>query len=81
MIILWVRKRKEEERKDTNKDGDRESFQKHDEIMKKFRISHPDREVKIVHADNILNAGGNPLAPIDVVKLDKNKTRSKTPAE
>jgi len=73
MIILWVRKRKDEEQKDTNKDADRDSFQKHDEIMKKFRISHPGRDVKIVHASDILNAGGNPLAPVDAVKLDKNK--------
>ncbi len=73
MIILWVRKRNDEEHKETNKDGDRDSFQKHDEIMKKFRIAHPDRDVKIVHAGNILNAGGNPLAPVDAVKLDKNK--------
>ena len=73
MIILWVRKRKDEEQKDTDKNDDREPFQKHDEIMKKFRISHPDRDVKIVQAGNILNAGGNPLAPVDAVKLDKNK--------
>jgi hypothetical protein len=73
MIILWIRKRKDEERKDTNKNGDRDSFRKHDEDMKKFRIAHPNREVKIIHARNILNAGGNPLAPVDEVKLDKNK--------
>jgi hypothetical protein len=75
MIILWVRKRKEEEeeQKGLPKSDDRESFQKHDEIMKKFRISHPDRDVKIVHASNILNAGGNLLAPVDAVRLDKNK--------
>ncbi len=73
MIILWVRKRKDEERKDTDKNDDREPFQKHDEIMKKFRISHPDRDVKIVHAGNILNTGGNLLAPVDPIKLDKNK--------
>jgi hypothetical protein len=73
MIILWVRKRKDEEQKDTDKNDDREPFQKHDEIMKKFRISHPDREVKIVRAGNILNAGGNPLAPVDTINLGKNR--------
>ncbi len=73
MIILWVRKRKDGEQKDTNKNDDGDSFQKHDEIMKKFRIAHPDRDVKIVHASDILNAGGNPLAPVNAVQLDKNK--------
>jgi len=73
MIILWVRKRKEEEQKDTDKNDNRAPFQKHDEIMKKFRISHPDREVKIAQVGNILNAGGNPLAPVDTIRLDKNK--------
>jgi hypothetical protein len=72
MIILWVRKRKAEEQKDPS-DNDHEAFQKHDEIMKKFRISHPEREVKIVESKDILTTGGNLLAPVDAIKLDKNK--------
>jgi hypothetical protein len=65
MIILWVRKRKAGEQK--------ESFEKHDEIMKKFHASHPDREVKIVDSKDILTTGGNLLAPADPVKLEKHK--------
>jgi hypothetical protein len=72
MIILWVRKRKSGESRDPSV-SDKESFQKHDELMKKFRFSHPDREVKIVPAKDILTTDGNLLAPIDSVKLDKNK--------
>jgi len=70
MIILWVRKRKAGEKGSAD---DKENFQKHDEIMKKFRFGHPDREVKIVPAKDILAADGNLLAPVDSVKLDKNK--------
>jgi hypothetical protein len=72
MIILWVRKRKAGEQKDPSA-GNKEIFQKHDELMKKFRFSHPDREVKIVPAKDILTTDGNLLAPVDSVKLDKNR--------
>jgi hypothetical protein len=72
MIILWVRKRKLEKSKDPSQ-HDHDTFRKHDEIMKKFRISHPDREVKIVTPKDIMTTGGNLLAPVDTVKLDKNK--------
>jgi hypothetical protein len=72
MIILWVRKRKAEKGKGPS-GNDRDTFRKHDEIMKKFHISHPKREVKIVDQKDIMTAGGNLLAPIDTVKLDKNK--------
>jgi hypothetical protein len=72
MIILWVRKRKGGEQKELP-GFDKESFQKHDELMKKFRFSHPDREVKIVPAKDILTTDGNLLAPVDSVKLDKNR--------
>jgi hypothetical protein len=72
MIILWVRKRKTEKSKDPSVD-DHETFRKHNEMMKKFRISHPERDVKIVDSKDILSADGNLLAPVDTVKLDKNK--------
>jgi hypothetical protein len=72
MIILWVRKRKTEEQNNSSR-NDLESFQKHDEIMKKFRLSHPDREVRIVAPKDILTTDGNLLAPVDSVKLDNNK--------
>jgi hypothetical protein len=72
LIILWVRKRKAEEEKDPSK-NDRESFQKHDEIMKKFRTTHPEREVKIVTTKDLINSSGNLMAPVDAVKLGKNR--------
>jgi hypothetical protein len=72
MIILWVRKIKTEKAKAPS-GNDHDTFRKHDEIMKKFRISHPKRELKIVEQKDIMTAGGNLLAPIDTVKLDKNK--------
>ncbi len=72
MIILWVRKRKDEEGKDPSQ-NDQESFQKHDEIMKKFRIAHPEREVKIVTPKDLINTGDNLLAPVDPVKLENNR--------
>ena len=71
MIILWVRKGKEDDR-DPSK-TDRESFHEHDEIMKKFRIAHPERQVKIVAPKDLINTGGNLLAPVDPVKLGKNR--------
>ncbi len=70
MIILWVKKRKEGEKDNPD---DKESFRKHDEIMKKFRVGHPGRDVKIVPAKDILSADGNLLAPVDSIKLGKNK--------
>jgi hypothetical protein len=72
LIILWVSKRKAEDGKGPSRD-DRESFQKHDEIMKKFRIAHPEREVKIVSPKDLINTGGNLLAPVDDVKLGNNR--------
>jgi hypothetical protein len=72
LIILWVRKEKEEVKRDPPPD-DRESFQKHDETMKKFRTAHPERELKIVAPKDLINSGGNLLVPIDAVKLGSNR--------
>jgi hypothetical protein len=72
MIILWVRKVKAEERKDSSR-NDKESFEKHDDIMKKFRFSHPEREIKIVAPKDILTTDGNLLAPVNSVTLGVNK--------
>jgi hypothetical protein len=72
MIILWVRKRKTE-KAIAPSSSDHDAFRKHNELMKKFRISHPKREVKIVDSKDIMTTGGNLLAPIDTVKMDKNK--------
>ncbi|HUT67414.1 MAG TPA: hypothetical protein VMW86_02545 [Dehalococcoidales bacterium] len=66
MIILWIRKRKSEEPKGPAK-NETDSFQKHDEVMKKFRLAHPD--TSILNARDIMTADGNLLAPIQDVKL------------
>ena len=66
MIILWIRKKKSKELKGLTK-NDKESFHEHDEIMKKFRLAHPD--TNIVNSRDIITADGNLLAPVREVKL------------
>lgn len=66
MIILWIRKRKTEEPSGLAK-NDKEAFQKHDAVMKQFRLAHPD--ANILNARDIMTADGNLLAPVDKVKL------------
>jgi hypothetical protein len=66
MIILWIRKRKKDEL-DVPAKNSRESFKQHDEIMKQFRLAHPD--AKILNARDIMTSDGNILAPVDKVKL------------
>lgn len=66
MIILWIRKKKTDELKEIVPREDR-SFHQHDDIMKRFRLAHPD--VNMVSARDILTTEGNVLAPIQRVKL------------
>ena len=66
MIILWIRKKKNREPDGPVKDT-KESFQKHDEVMKQFRLEHPD--TSLINAKDIVTADGNLLAPVDKVKL------------
>jgi hypothetical protein len=66
MIILWIRKKKTDAQKVTMPKEDR-SFHEHDDIMKRFRLAHPD--VSMVSARDILTPEGNLLAPIQQVKL------------
>jgi hypothetical protein len=66
MIILWIRKKKADEQKVTEK-KEEQSFHKHDDIMKRFCLAHPD--VNLVSARDILTSEGNLLAPIQRVKL------------
>jgi hypothetical protein len=66
MIILWIRKNKADELKGIDKKED-QSFHKHDDIMKRFRLAHPD--VNIVNTRDILMPEGNLLVPIQQVKL------------
>ncbi len=66
MIILWIRKSKKDKQKDGLK-NDKDAFREHDEIMKKFRLGHPEPEV--ISDRDIITGDGNLLAPVRKVKL------------
>ena len=66
MIILWIRKTKKDKAK-ASLPEDSKSFQEHDEVMKKFRQSHP--EFEVITDKDILTGEGNLLAPVQKVKL------------
>jgi hypothetical protein len=66
MIILWIRKSKKDKPKTSLKE-ERESFQAHDEVMRKFRQAHP--EFEVITDKDILTGEGNLLAPVQKVKL------------
>jgi hypothetical protein len=69
MIILWIRKSKTDNQKLSDK-KERYTFQEHDDIMKKFRLSHPD--LHVIDSEDIVTSDGNCLAPIYDVKLNAN---------
>jgi hypothetical protein len=69
MIILWIRKRKTDKQNLTEK-NDLQSFQEHDDIMKRFRLEHHD--INILEPKDILASDENLLAPIHEVKLPEN---------
>jgi hypothetical protein len=66
MIILWIRKKRAEGQNVPDR-KEKPSFREHDDIMKRFRLAHPD--VDIVASKDIVTADGNFLAPIQKVKL------------
>jgi hypothetical protein len=66
MIILWIRKSKKDKQNQSLKD-EKESFQAHDEVMRKFRQAH--QELDIISDKDILTGDGNLLAPVRKVKL------------
>ncbi len=68
MLILWIRRNKKNKKNSPDKNF-KESFEKHDEDMKKFRSSHQDFET-IVYKD-IITSDGTVLAQINNVKLAK----------
>lgn len=68
MLILWIRKNKTGERTCTPKNA-KESFRKHNEDMKRFRLSHP--EIEATSGRDIMTADGNVLATVQNVKLNK----------
>jgi hypothetical protein len=66
MIILWIRKNNKEKQNKSLKD-EKQSFQTHDEVMKKFRKAH--EELDVISDKDILTGDGNLLAPVHEVKL------------
>ena len=68
MFILWIRKNKTGERTCPQK-NDRESFPKHDEDMKKFRLAHP--KIEVTSLKGIMTIDGDILAAVQNVRLSK----------
>jgi len=66
MIILWIRKSKQDKQLQ-GMQAEKESFQVHDEVMKKFRLAH--EELDVISDKDILTGDGNLLAPVRQVKL------------
>ncbi len=69
MIILWIRRRKPDINAGIEK-KENQTFQIHDDIMKRFRLEHQDTEVR--NPKDILAGEENLLAPIQQVKLPEN---------
>jgi hypothetical protein len=67
MIILWIRKHQADK---DNKVREAESFEEHDDVMKRFRMAHPD--INSASSREIVTDGGNLLAPVHRVKLADN---------
>ena len=68
MLILWIRKSKTGERT-CPQENDKDSFRKHDEDMKRFRLAHP--KIEVTSSKDIMTPDGNILATVQKVKLDK----------
>ena len=69
MLIVWIRKRKTKEQKDSSEEN-KKLFTDHSEDMKKFRLAHSD--MNIMSAADILTSDGDILAPVNNVKLSEN---------
>ena len=69
MIILWIRKRKSQKSNVIDKQ-ENQSFQEHDDVMKRFRLEHQD--INILNTKDIFAGEENLLAPIQQVKLPDN---------
>jgi hypothetical protein len=68
MLILWIRKNKKNKKSKLDKNIE-ESFQKHDEDMKKFHHSH--QELETIISKDIITTEGDVLAPVHTVTLAK----------
>ena len=66
MIILWIYKEKRGKPKNITPE-ENQSFREHDELMKKFRRSHPG--IEIITDNDILTGEGNLLAQVQTVRL------------
>ena len=69
MLILWIRKSKTGEPASPKK-YDKDSLRKHDEEMKRFRLTHPKTEA--IKNNDVVTVDGNMLAAVQNVKLTKN---------
>ena len=69
MLILWIRRSKTD-KQDSPPENGKEAFEKHNEDMKKFRLSHP--EMETIDPKDIITTDGAILAPVHGVKLAKN---------
>lgn len=69
MLILWIRKlRKGKQSEQATTEN--QSFQNHDEDMKRFRQLH--QELQTVINKDIMTTDGSILAPVHGVRLAKN---------
>ena len=69
MIILWIRKNKGN-KQDLLENRGSQTFQEHDELMKKFRLAHSDLAVSSLK--DILTEDGMLLHPIQPIELWEN---------
>ena len=69
MLILWIRKSKTDEQTYPDK-YDEDSFQQHNEDMKRFRLAHS--RIDSTGSRDIMTTDGALLAPVQAVKLAKN---------
>jgi hypothetical protein len=69
MIILWIRKKKADKYNPVDK-KETETFHQHDDVMKRFRLAHPD--INMYNSRDILTEDGNLLMPVHQVKLAAN---------
>ena len=69
MIILWIRRKKSDKNTGLEK-KESQSFQIHDDVMKRFRLEHQDASV--LNPKDIFVGEENLLAPIQQVKLAEN---------
>ena len=69
MLILWIRKSKENKQREDKKTDD-SAFRKHDAHMKKFRESHPD--LSVLNTSDIVMTNGDVLAQVSGYRTAKN---------